>query len=34
MREPIPYKEGFPVGTEARIADQAFLEGFVASWKS
>ena len=33
MREPIPYKAAFPVGTEVRIADQAFLTDFVATWK-
>ena len=33
MSEPIPYKEAFPVGTEVRVADQAFLEDFMATWK-
>jgi hypothetical protein len=28
-----PYKEVFPAGTEVRIADQAFLEEFAATWK-
>lgn len=33
MKEPIPYKEAFPAGTDVRIADQAFLEDFMATWK-
>lgn len=33
MSEPIPYKEAFPAGTEVRIADLAFLEDFMATWK-
>jgi hypothetical protein len=33
MREPIPYKEAFPAGTKVRIADQAFLKDFAATWK-
>jgi len=33
MKEPIPYKEAFPVGTEVRIEDHAFLEDFMATWK-
>lgn len=32
-KEPTPYKEAFPVGTEVLIANQGFLEDFVASWK-
>lgn len=33
MREPIPYKEAFPEGTAVRIADHAFLEQFMKTWK-
>jgi len=33
MKEPIPYKEAFPAGTLVRIADRAFLEDFMATWK-
>jgi hypothetical protein len=33
MKEPIPYKEAFPAGTEVQIAGQAFLEDFKATWK-
>jgi hypothetical protein len=33
MTEPAPYKEAFPKGTQVRIADQAFLEGFMTAWK-
>ena len=33
MKEPIPYKVAFPTGTEVRIADQAFLQDFMATWK-
>jgi hypothetical protein len=33
MKEPTPYKEAFPVGTEVRIADRAFLDDFAVSWK-
>jgi hypothetical protein len=33
MKEPTPYKEAFPVGTEVLIADQAFLDDFAMSWK-
>jgi hypothetical protein len=33
MREPTPYKEAFPIGTEVRIADRGFLDDFVVSWK-
>lgn len=33
MKEPTPYKEAFPVGTEVRIAGQAFLDDFAVSWK-
>lgn len=28
-----PYKEAFPVGTEVCIADRAFLENFLKTWK-
>jgi hypothetical protein len=28
-----PYKEQFPVGTQVRIKDRAFLERFKAEWK-
>ena len=33
MTEPTPYKAAFPTGTEVRIADRAFLEDFMATWK-
>jgi hypothetical protein len=33
MTTPDPYKEAFPAGTRVRIADQAFLENFMATWK-
>jgi len=33
MKEPAPYKEAFPTGTEVRIADLAFLKEFLATWK-
>ena len=33
MKEPVPYKEAFPAGTTVRIADHAFLENFMATWK-
>ena len=33
MTEPIPYKEAFPAGVEVRVAERAFLEDFVATWK-
>jgi hypothetical protein len=33
MNESTPYKEAFPIGTEVRTADQAFLKKFAASWK-
>ena len=33
MKEPIPYKAEFPAGTQVRIADQAFLQDFMATWK-
>lgn len=33
LNEPVPYKEAFPVGTEVRIADRAFLEEFKNTWK-
>jgi len=33
MTEPIPYKEAFPSGVEVRVAERAFLEDFVATWK-
>jgi hypothetical protein len=33
MTEPTPYKEAFPAGTEVLIADAAFLQNFMATWK-
>ena len=33
MEEPLPYHEAFPAGTTVRIADRAFLEEFMATWK-
>ena len=33
MTEPTPYKEAFPVGTDVRIADRAFLDEFKATWE-
>jgi hypothetical protein len=33
MTEPTPYKAAFPTDTEVRIADRAFLEDFMATWK-
>ncbi len=33
IKEPILYKEAFPVGTIVRIADRAFLDAFVREWK-
>ncbi len=33
MREPTPYKEAFPEGTNVRIADRAFLDEFMRTWK-
>ena len=33
MTEPTPYKEAFPVGTEVRVADRAFLDDFKARWQ-
>ena len=33
MREPVPYKERFPVGTAVRIQDQSFLTDFMKNWK-
>ena len=33
MKEPTPYKEAFPVGTTVRIADRAFIQEFMATWK-
>ena len=33
MKEPIPYKEAFPAGTQVRIAGHLFLEDFMATWK-
>jgi hypothetical protein len=31
--QPSPYKEAFPLGTETRIADLAFLEDFAVAWQ-
>jgi hypothetical protein len=33
MSEPTPYKEAFPVGTEVRVADRAFLDDFKSAWQ-
>jgi carboxylesterase type B len=33
VKEPVPDKEAFPAGTTVRIADRAFLENFLATWK-
>lgn len=33
VTEPTPYREAFPTGTEVRIADEAFLRYFTATWK-
>ena len=33
MSEPIPYHEAFPAGATVRIADRAFLEDFMTTWK-
>ena len=33
MREPTPYKEAYPVGTEVRILGREYLEDFMANWK-
>jgi hypothetical protein len=33
MTEPTLYKEAFPAGTEVRVADRAFLDDFLATWK-
>jgi hypothetical protein len=33
MKEPIPYSEAFPVGTQVRIADCAFLKEFMGTWE-
>ncbi len=33
MTEPTPYKEAFPVGTEIRVADRAFLDDFMETWQ-
>jgi hypothetical protein len=32
-KEPIPYKEAYPAGSEIRIADRPSLEQFMATWK-
>ena len=32
-KEPIPYKEAFPEGTQVRVADRAFLDEFKETWK-
>ena len=33
IKEPIPYREAFPVGTKVRVANRAFLEQFMTEWK-
>jgi hypothetical protein len=33
MKEPTPYHEAYCAGTTVRIADRAFLEDFMATWK-
>ena len=33
LKEPIPYKEAFPVGSRVRVADRTFLERFMNEWK-
>lgn len=33
MKEPVPYHAAYPEGTSVRIADRAFLENFMATWK-
>ena len=33
ISEPTPYKEAFPIGTNVRVADRAFLEEFKKTWK-
>jgi len=33
VKDPVPYKEAFPEGTEVHVADRAFLEEFKAAWK-
>jgi hypothetical protein len=32
-KEPIPYQEAYPEGTQVRVADRDFLREFSREWK-